>query len=206
MLQLRIEGSTSRGMVMTLVTVSSANGGMTSPTSFKRSSVWTLLFPLAKKLCFLYKQYLGLISRDELFLMKATTFNPSSAIQSRKVKPDLCFRQILVSITCTPFTLSESHFFKIDIHGYTSWGKNFHFLILRLMLRCLKEKQECSTNALKFSKNRDILILVDFSHIDLKAKPVALSSKIMFGAFENQCFHKVSTLNANTETSCSIHV
>lgn len=67
MLQSRTDGSASWGMLMIVVTFSLEDGGMGCPTSFMRSLVLTLLFPCAKKLCFLYKQNLGLISRDELF-------------------------------------------------------------------------------------------------------------------------------------------
>lgn len=70
------------GMVIILVTVWDAEGGMASPTSFKMSSVLTLISPSAQKLYIPYKQYLGLISRDDLFWMEATTFIPSPEKQS----------------------------------------------------------------------------------------------------------------------------
>ncbi|TNN31807.1 hypothetical protein EYF80_058034 [Liparis tanakae] len=52
-LQFSMEGSTSEGMGMTLVNFSSADGGMGSPTSLRRSLVLTFRFPFAKKVCFL---------------------------------------------------------------------------------------------------------------------------------------------------------
>lgn len=77
--QSEMEGSMSWGMLMTLVTFWWAEGGMGSPTSLRRSFVWTLLLPFAKKQCFRYRQYLGLISREELFWMQARTLNASPA-------------------------------------------------------------------------------------------------------------------------------
>ena len=65
--QFKTDTSVVEGTVMTLITFWPAEGGMGSPTSFTRSLVFTFLFPFAKKLVFIYKQYLGLMSRDELF-------------------------------------------------------------------------------------------------------------------------------------------
>lgn len=145
--QLEMEGSISWGMVMTFVTFSLAEGGMGSPTSFKRSLVLTLLFPFAKKLCFLYTQYLGLISRDELFWMQARTLNPSPVKQTRDVNTTLCMRIKSVNNTLRALTLEEACFFEIHIHGYCSWGEKLHFLILRLVLWCLTEGHinQCNT-------------------------------------------------------------
>lgn len=140
-LQLWMEGSVSWGMLMTFVTFSLAEEGMGSPTSFKRSLVWTLLLPCAKKLCFLYTQYLGLISRDDLFWMQARTFNPSPAKQARKVKTTLGMWLKTVNMTLKALTLEKPTFFKIYIHGYCSWGEAFYLLILRLVLWCLNDAQ-----------------------------------------------------------------
>lgn len=139
MLQLRMEGSRSCGMVMTLVTFSLAEGGMGSPTSFRRSLVSSRLFPRAKKLCLRYKQYLGLIGRDELFWMQATTIIPSPAKHTSHVETSLVMRVMSVSISWRALTLAETCFFKIHIHGYHSWVEKFHFLVLSLVLRFLKE-------------------------------------------------------------------
>ena len=123
LLQLRMEGSTSTGMGRIFITFSLAEGGMGTPTSLKRSEVWSLLFPRAKKLCLLYTQYLGLISRDELFSMKAITFNPSPAKTDQKCENNpwyirkMCSR---VNINVRALTLEETCFFKIHIHGYCS--------------------------------------------------------------------------------------
>lgn len=67
MLQFKMEIQFVGGRVMTLVTVRDVEGGMASPTSFKMSLVLTFVFPSANKVHFVYKQYLGLISRDDLF-------------------------------------------------------------------------------------------------------------------------------------------
>jgi hypothetical protein len=65
--QFKMDTSVVAGAVMTLITFWPAEWGMGSPTSFTRSLVFTFFFPFAKKLVFKYKQYLGLMSRDELF-------------------------------------------------------------------------------------------------------------------------------------------
>jgi len=85
-LQFRIEMGRLGGMGSTLVTVllGFGFGSIGSPSSLKRSCVWSFLFPLAKKLCFSYKQYFGLIVRDELFWTSAKTFKPSPVVRHNK--------------------------------------------------------------------------------------------------------------------------
>lgn len=119
--QLRMEGSASCGMLMTFVTFWLVDAGMGSPTSFMRSLVRTFRLPFAKKLCFLYTVYLGLISRDELFTMWATTFNPSPAWKRPTMFKTSLKEPIRVETTRKALTLKEPSFLKIYIHGYFSW-------------------------------------------------------------------------------------
>ena len=144
MLQERMEGSASWGMLMTVVMFSLEDGGMGRPTSFRRSLVLTLLLPCAKKLCFLYKQNLGLISREEWFWMKARTFNPSPEERGQKcqkVRRTHAMRLRNVSRSLSLLTLEVTGFFKIHLHAYWSWGEEFHLLIFRSVLWRLKEAQ-----------------------------------------------------------------
>lgn len=101
LLQLRMEGSRSLGKVRTLVTFSVADGAMGSPTSLRRSVVATFLLPLARKTCLLYKQYLGLISREELFSMQAETFNFSPATQTINASVKITLSMTLTGVRIT---------------------------------------------------------------------------------------------------------
>ena len=65
--QFKMDTSVVAGAVMTLITFQPAEGGMGSPTSFTRSLVFTFFSLFAKKLVFIYKQYLGLMSQEEPF-------------------------------------------------------------------------------------------------------------------------------------------
>lgn len=121
MLQLRMEGSASCGMLMTLVTFWLVDAGMGSPTSLMRSLVCTSRLPSAKKLCFRYTVYLGLISRDELFTMWARTFNPSPVWKRPTMVKTFLTELISIETTCKALTLKEPSFLQIDVHGYSSW-------------------------------------------------------------------------------------
>lgn len=140
LLQHRMEGSASWGIVMTRVKFPFDEEAMGSPTSFKRSLVWTLLFPRAKKLCFEYTVYLGLISRDELFSMQATTFIPSPAKADHKCQASRGTRPITRSITLTALTLEETRFIQFHIHWNWSWAEDLQLLILGVMLWRLQER------------------------------------------------------------------
>ncbi len=75
--QFRMDGGSSLGMVITLVTVSFLEGSMASAFSLRISFVQTLLRPWAKKLFFSYRMNLGFTERLEWLLISAMTWRGS---------------------------------------------------------------------------------------------------------------------------------
>lgn len=68
-----MDGGSSLGMVITLVTVSLRDDSTPSVLSLRISLVQTLLLPWAKKLCFSYSMNLGFTERVEQLLISAVT-------------------------------------------------------------------------------------------------------------------------------------
>ena len=81
--QFMMEGGSSLGMVITLVTVSLLEDSRASPFSLRISLVWSLLRPWAKKLLFSYSTNLGFTERLERLLISTVTLR-SSPVKQRK--------------------------------------------------------------------------------------------------------------------------
>lgn len=75
--QFKMEGGSSLGMGITLVTVSLLDDATASTFSLRIFCVWTLLWPWAKKLLFSYRMNLGFTERVEWLLISAVTLRAS---------------------------------------------------------------------------------------------------------------------------------
>lgn len=83
--QFKMEGGSSPGMVITLVTVSLPEDGIASIFSLRISFVQTLLRPWAKKLFFLYSMNLGFTERVDWLLISTETWRGSPVKEETKL-------------------------------------------------------------------------------------------------------------------------
>lgn len=71
--QFKMEEGSSKGRLITWVTVSFLELSTASAFSFRMSRVWTFLCPWAKKLCFSYRVNLGFTDRLERLVISSVT-------------------------------------------------------------------------------------------------------------------------------------